>query len=101
MGHLLFVREGTLMAQPFDSKRLELAGEAVPIAEQVATSITRGAFSVSTTGVRGGLLVDSLIGRMLDDYRVLAQIGNNSVPLPLFGALCREPQPKPIGGAWS
>jgi hypothetical protein len=43
-GFLLFVRGadlssaasgGTLMAQPFDPKRLELSGEAVPIAEQV------------------------------------------------------------------
>ena len=32
-GHLLFTREGSLMAQPFDLRRLELAGEAVPIAQ--------------------------------------------------------------------
>jgi eukaryotic-like serine/threonine-protein kinase len=51
-GHLLFVRgvtvagaSGTLMAQPFDARRLELAGEAVPIAEQVSNT----AFSVSAT----------------------------------------------------
>jgi hypothetical protein len=34
-GYLLFVRERTLMAQPFDTSKLETAGEAVPIAEQV------------------------------------------------------------------
>ena len=32
-GYLLFTREGSLMAQPFDLRRLELAGEAVPIAQ--------------------------------------------------------------------
>jgi eukaryotic-like serine/threonine-protein kinase len=35
-GYLLFVREGTLLAQPFDPVRLELSGDAVPVAEQVA-----------------------------------------------------------------
>jgi Tol biopolymer transport system component/predicted Ser/Thr protein kinase len=53
-GFLLFVRGltlgsttagGTLMAQPFDLKRLELSGEAVPVAEQVTS------FSSSPTGV--------------------------------------------------
>jgi Tol biopolymer transport system component len=56
-GFLLFVRgakvssaaaSGTLMAQPFDPKRLELSGEAVPVAEQVPV---RGGFSASATGV--------------------------------------------------
>ncbi len=32
-GYLLFVREGTLMAQPFDNRRLELKGQAAPVAE--------------------------------------------------------------------
>ena len=36
IGHLLFEREGTLMAQPFDERKLELAGDAVPVAEDVA-----------------------------------------------------------------
>ncbi len=52
-GYLLFVRRGTLMAQPFDDRRLDTVGEAFPIAEQVqkgATS-TRGVFSVSEQGV--------------------------------------------------
>ena len=33
--HLLFLRVGTLMAQPLDAKRFELAGEPFPVAEQV------------------------------------------------------------------
>jgi serine/threonine protein kinase len=47
-GYVLFSREGTLMAQPFDSVRLEFSQAAVPIAEQVARN---GDFSVSSTGV--------------------------------------------------
>ena len=34
-GYLLFVRGVTLMAQPFDNRRLELKGQAEPVAEQV------------------------------------------------------------------
>jgi len=34
-GHLLFLLQSSLMAQPFDVERFELTGEAVPIAEQV------------------------------------------------------------------
>jgi serine/threonine protein kinase len=50
-GYLLFVREGTLMAQPFDEKRLELAGEAFPVAEQVGLYLDLAFFSVSSNGV--------------------------------------------------
>ena len=38
--HLLFLRDTTLMAQPFDAQRLVLTGEAVPVAEQVQTQGT-------------------------------------------------------------
>jgi Tol biopolymer transport system component len=34
-GRLLFIRESTLMAQPFDLRRLALTGEPTPIAEQI------------------------------------------------------------------
>jgi hypothetical protein len=34
-GHILFVREGALMAQGFDAQKLELAGEATPLAENL------------------------------------------------------------------
>jgi len=49
MGHLLFRREGSLMAQPFDPGRIRLTGEVFPVAEQVGTMINagQGAFSAS------------------------------------------------------
>jgi Tol biopolymer transport system component len=52
-GYLLFLRELTLMAQPFDAGKLQTTGDAVPIAEQVgylALDI-RGLFSSSQNGV--------------------------------------------------
>ena len=51
LGHLLFVRENTLMAQPFDARKLQLAGEPFPVAERVGAFVGHGAFSVSDTGV--------------------------------------------------
>ena len=53
-GQLIFPRERTLVAQAFDPDRLELSGDAVPIADQIAVgglSGRTGAFSVSQTGV--------------------------------------------------
>jgi eukaryotic-like serine/threonine-protein kinase len=50
-GQLLFLRDGTLLAQPFDARRLGLSGEAVTVADQVGSFITTGFFSASTNGV--------------------------------------------------
>ena len=51
-GHLVFLRDGTLMAQRFDPDRLALSGEAVSIAEGVESFAGQsyGMFSVSDTG---------------------------------------------------
>jgi eukaryotic-like serine/threonine-protein kinase len=52
-GQLLFLRETTLMAQPFDLQGLTLTGEAHPIAEQVTSdwAFSRGVFSASDNGL--------------------------------------------------
>jgi len=52
-GHMLFLRQSSLMAQPFDAKRFEFTGEAVPIAEQVRedSSIAHAWFSPSANGL--------------------------------------------------
>ena len=52
-GYLLFVRNRVLMAQPFDAKKLELSGAAVPIAEDVPVNgVTHLAqFSASQNGI--------------------------------------------------
>ncbi len=53
-GHLLFLRENTLMAQPFDAARLETTGEAMPVAEGIPTftaPLRIGGFTVSPAGL--------------------------------------------------
>jgi eukaryotic-like serine/threonine-protein kinase len=52
-GHILFLRLSTLMAQPFDLKRLELTADAFPIADPVQENeLTLNAiFSASENGV--------------------------------------------------
>jgi serine/threonine protein kinase len=52
-GHLVFGRQGTLYAQPFDPKRLETTGKAFTIAEK--TSPAQGNLSISTS--RTGTIV--------------------------------------------
>ena len=50
-GYLFFMRDNTLMAQPFDAAKLKLTGEPAPVAEHVATTGSIGVFSASTSGV--------------------------------------------------
>jgi Tol biopolymer transport system component len=50
-GYLFFLRENTLMAQPFDAGRLQLRGEPVPMAGGVGTTwYNVGIFSASPSG---------------------------------------------------
>ena len=52
-GFLLFEHDGWLVARPFDSRRLEFKGDAVPIAPKVkgANPLEAGTFSASETGM--------------------------------------------------
>ncbi|OGU68854.1 MAG: hypothetical protein A3H45_09005, partial [Ignavibacteria bacterium RIFCSPLOWO2_02_FULL_55_14] len=52
-GHFLFLREQSLMAQPFDVKNLSFTGEAFPVAEQVHywADRNKSIFTVSENGV--------------------------------------------------
>ena len=64
-GYLLFVRDRTLVAQPFDAKALKTTGEPIPLAEHIGTnSFGLARFSVShdgtlvyRTGETGGRLL--------------------------------------------
>jgi serine/threonine protein kinase len=55
VGHLLFIRENTLMALPFDAGNLKIAGEVFPVADGVsslsAASVGFAAITVSENGV--------------------------------------------------
>jgi Tol biopolymer transport system component len=66
-GHILFVREGTLMAQPIDVDTHQLSGEAFPVAEQVNAGyqVGYGQFSVSQNGTLVYQVGQSAAGRQL------------------------------------
>jgi hypothetical protein len=50
VARLLFVREGNLFAQPFDTTTFDLTGEALPVAEDIGTLFATPYFSASSTG---------------------------------------------------
>jgi Tol biopolymer transport system component len=65
VGYLLFLREGALLAQSFDTRQMKLISEPFSIAEQVRRDPdvmyeARGTFSVSDNGV---LVYDSSVNR--------------------------------------
>jgi len=58
-GHLVFMREGVLLAVPFDTRTLKVQGDVVPLLEGIAHAVyaqdvsdisTAGQFAVSSTG---------------------------------------------------
>ena len=58
-GFLLYVREQTLVAQPFDARSLQITGEPIPVGEGLGVNdLGLASFSISDTGVlayRAGL----------------------------------------------
>ena len=85
-GHLLFLRERTLMAQPFDPQAFELSGEPFPIADTVvliSTGTAQAVFSASQTGVlafQGGILSSDLVLRWRGrDGSALETIGESAL----------------------
>ena len=80
-GSLLFQRDGTLVAQPFDPGSLELSGDAVPVAERmVRTPRWETSFSISNTGmlvyVSGAGTDDSRLAWFDREGRETGSIGN-------------------------
>jgi serine/threonine protein kinase len=50
-GNLFFMRDGTLMVQPFEASKLRFSGDPLPVAEHVGTTGSIGIFSASPSGV--------------------------------------------------
>jgi eukaryotic-like serine/threonine-protein kinase len=48
-GHLLFLRDGVLMAQGFNPEKFDLLGDAAPVADRVGSAFETGHFSVTPT----------------------------------------------------
>jgi Tol biopolymer transport system component len=70
LGHLLFIQQGTLMAQRFDPDRLRLSGERVRVAAEVAYNLANGRSTVTAsdngvlayrTGRVGGVPLSELV----------------------------------------
>lgn len=70
-GYLLFLRDGLLMAQPFDEGRRQLGGEATSIAEQVGNNQIFGSFAASANGTLAYLPANS-------ETRSVMWVGRNS-----------------------
>jgi Tol biopolymer transport system component len=111
-GFLVFVRNGTLMAQRTDEKSLRTSGEAVPLAEGVWFNAYRwtGNYSLSDTGLLvfegGGLAAKSQLTWMDLDGKVVGTVGepapNTELALSPDGrrALTTVPEPNGVRSIW-
>jgi eukaryotic-like serine/threonine-protein kinase len=90
-GHILFMHEGVLIAQPFDTSRLELTGEPISVAEQLGSYREFGFFSASTNGVLsyrlGGSTGASQLTWFDREGKVLGTLGDRG----LYGSLAVSP----------
>jgi Tol biopolymer transport system component len=87
-GYLLFLRERTLMAQPFDAGRGESTGDAVPVAEQVyhQEGTTAGSFAISQNGVLTYISSGGEVNTQLSWFdRTGKQLGKVGQPGVYFG----------------
>ncbi len=79
-GYLLYVRDGTLLAHPFDAQALRFTSNAIPVAEQLRYFQPTGMadYSVSENGV--------LVYQALSTRRRLAMVSRTGVEIRAFGA---------------
>jgi eukaryotic-like serine/threonine-protein kinase len=61
-GQILYVRETTLMARPFDAARLSFTGDAVPVADKILTPATGTAIAVFSASQNGVLVYQTARG---------------------------------------
>ena len=96
-GYLIFARQQTLMAQAFDADKLQLSGEAVPIAERVGRSLSTALalFSVSETGVLVYRSVATQQSQLAWFDRTGRQLGTVSEP-GVYAAIRLSPDEKHI-----
>jgi Tol biopolymer transport system component len=98
-GFVLFMRERTLLAQPFDAAALRTTGEPFPVAEQVdyVTPSIRGEFAVSQTGV---LAFYAGASTGLGTNGQLTWVGRDGKPLGTVGppGIMTAPAISPDGG---
>jgi Tol biopolymer transport system component/predicted Ser/Thr protein kinase len=94
-GYLLFNRAGTLLAQPFDADRLELKGDAIPIAEGVQFSGVNGRAAVTVSG--SGVLAYRLVPTAAQNKLVWVDRKGAELPLAAPPHAYRNPRLSPDG----
>jgi Tol biopolymer transport system component len=78
-GFLLFVYGGSLLAQPFDPRALELGGERMVVVPKIPYRIGHADFSVSASGVlayRAGTLANRQLAWFTREGRLLGTVGS-------------------------
>lgn len=92
-GHLFYVRQGTLFARPFDERRLQVAGDPEPVAENIAVSVTAGlpALSAAADGTiafrTGGAGARRQFVWFDRSGRVLSRVGEAESFGPSYGSI--------------
>ena len=87
-GHLVFLRESTLMAQPFDARTLQLAGDVFPVAPDASrsSSLLQVAAGVSDDGLLVYLTNPSAITQLRWMDRSGKELSTAGPPGELVGA---------------
>jgi serine/threonine-protein kinase len=80
-GHLIFAQAGTLMAAPFDAKRLEVRGPAVPVVEGVLESLNTGNAQYAISAGTGSLAYVS--GGVQGAQNKLVWVSRNGMEQPI------------------
>ncbi|HEV8118735.1 MAG TPA: protein kinase, partial [Thermoanaerobaculia bacterium] len=81
-GRLLFMRETTLMARPFDPERLAFTGEPIPVAQGIMTPSPATAVSVFSASSNGELLYQTARG---ENTTRLQWFGRDGKPAEVLG----------------
>jgi Tol biopolymer transport system component/predicted Ser/Thr protein kinase len=81
-GYLLFLRERTLLAQPFDAERLTLSGSARSVAENVGSRAELGQFLPS----QNGILSTATAGNLFRTVTVVSRDGKTIATVGAPGA---------------
>jgi serine/threonine protein kinase/Tol biopolymer transport system component len=67
-GWLLFGRDGALMAQPFDARRLQFSGEPFRISEHVGSDLIYAGYFIFSASANGVLVFDPSVNRQRRRY---------------------------------
>ena len=90
-GHLVYLREGTLFAVPFDSDRLEVTGTPAPVLEGVMENSTNGGGQIAFS--QTGMAI-YLSGEGAGEVGTVVWVNRQGRTQPLVGALAEYDSPR-------